>query len=75
MIVCSCHGITDRDLRRDIAADRADRCLAGTGCGNCLPLVEEITRTLASEEQPQDGPAPAANGPHARMVPGRPVTS
>ena len=49
MIVCHCHGVSDRVIRAVVQLDGAactddvgSLCEAGTGCGGCLPLVEEI---------------------------------
>ena len=48
MIVCHCHGVTDREIRASVqqgartCADIADQCGASTGCGGCQSLVAEI---------------------------------
>jgi len=48
MIVCHCKGLTDHDIRkaaREGAVDSSDvarSCAAGTDCGGCRPLVDEI---------------------------------
>ncbi len=48
MIVCHCHGITDREIRASVqagartCADVADACGAGAGCGGCGSLVAEL---------------------------------
>lgn len=48
MIVCHCHGVTDREVRAAVregacrVAEVARRCRAGTSCGGCAPLVAEI---------------------------------
>jgi bacterioferritin-associated ferredoxin len=48
MIVCHCHGVTDREIRASVqngartCADIADCCGAGSGCGGCASLVAEI---------------------------------
>ncbi|MGH3328078.1 MAG: (2Fe-2S)-binding protein [Streptomycetales bacterium] len=45
MYVCICHGVTERDIRREVAAgarsveEIGDRCRAGTGCGSCVDRV------------------------------------
>jgi bacterioferritin-associated ferredoxin len=48
LIVCSCHGVTDREIRR-IARDGArtlravaESCGAGDGCGGCRASVRAI---------------------------------
>lgn len=43
MIVCSCYGVTDGELRRALGPDGEGQCPAGTGCGNCLPAVHAIS--------------------------------
>jgi bacterioferritin-associated ferredoxin len=48
MIVCHCHGVTDREIRAcaqqgaRTCGDVGDHCGAGTGCGGCTPLVAEV---------------------------------
>jgi bacterioferritin-associated ferredoxin len=48
MIVCHCHGVTDREIRASVhcgarnCADVAETCGAGSGCGGCRSLVAEI---------------------------------
>jgi len=49
MLVCHCHALTDRDIRRAIrttgacnVAEVGDHCGAATGCGGCYEAVEEI---------------------------------
>lgn len=48
MIVCHCHGITDREIRACVqngarsADEVAEHCGASTGCGGCASLVAEI---------------------------------
>lgn len=49
MLVCHCHALTDRDIRRTVRATGAcnvaevgDHCGAATGCGGCYEAVEEI---------------------------------
>jgi NAD(P)H-nitrite reductase large subunit len=49
MIVCHCHGVSDRQIRAAVrfegaacVDDVSAACDAGSGCGGCLPLVEEI---------------------------------
>ncbi|MBE7453011.1 MAG: (2Fe-2S)-binding protein [Kofleriaceae bacterium] len=47
MIVCLCHAVRDRELDAAIAegADSVEdvgrECGAGTGCGACIPEIEE----------------------------------
>ena len=49
MLVCHCHALTDRDIRRTVRATGAcnvaevgDHCGAATGCGGCYEAVEEL---------------------------------
>jgi bacterioferritin-associated ferredoxin len=49
MLVCHCHALTDRDIRRAVrttgacsVAEVGDHCGAATGCGGCYEVVEEI---------------------------------
>ena len=55
MRICHCHGVTDRELAaavRSVArggSDGSSALLAGSGCGGCLPLVEEITTEVLAE--------------------------
>ncbi|HXK18509.1 MAG TPA: (2Fe-2S)-binding protein [Polyangiaceae bacterium] len=50
MIVCHCHGVTDREIRQSVqngsrtCADVAECCGAGLGCGGCASLVAEIVQ-------------------------------
>jgi len=50
MIVCHCHGVTDREIRASVqngartCADVADACGASSGCGGCTSLVAEIVQ-------------------------------
>ena len=49
MLVCHCHALTDRDIRRAVrttgacsVAEVGDCCGAATGCGDCYEVVAEI---------------------------------
>ena len=48
MIICSCHGVTETQLRKACQQGGPESCRAGTGCGGCLAtvsaIVEEIRR-------------------------------
>jgi bacterioferritin-associated ferredoxin len=54
MIVCHCHHVSDREIRKCAEAgdctvsDIGRSCAAGTGCGGCRP---EIARIVAEREQ------------------------
>lgn len=76
MLVCHCHALTDRDIRRSVRLSGAcnveevgDHCKAATGCGGCYEVVAEIVecekRRLAvfpNEPRPVAEPAIAAPG-------------
>ncbi|MCC6641058.1 MAG: (2Fe-2S)-binding protein [Deltaproteobacteria bacterium] len=71
MIVCHCKGISDRDIRaavrsgaNTIAAVGA-RCAAGTGCGGCHVVIDEI---LQAERAPQGR---SGAGVFGRLAPSR----
>jgi bacterioferritin-associated ferredoxin len=55
MIVCLCHGVTDRDLEKVIEEGASTveevgrRCGAGTDCGTCLG---ELRERLAGDADP-----------------------
>ena len=66
MIVCSCLGITDGEIRDAMRADR--EAMAGTCCGSCLPLVSDIARKLREDDSPSvdsDGAPPPTDFPPA----------
>lgn len=48
MVVCHCHGVSDREIRSEIAGGASDRallatrCGVGDRCGGCVPTVESI---------------------------------
>ena len=50
MIVCHCHGVTDREIRACVQHgartpdDVADHCGASSGCGGCTAVVTEIVQ-------------------------------
>jgi bacterioferritin-associated ferredoxin len=50
MIVCHCHGVTDREIRACVQNgartpdDVAEHCGASTGCGGCASLVADIVQ-------------------------------
>jgi bacterioferritin-associated ferredoxin len=64
MIVCLCHGVRDRDLDAAISSGAGTveeigrACGAGTGCGTCIPEVEDrLARSGACGDCPT-GDAP-----------------
>ena len=48
MIVCHCKGLTERDIGKAVREgavstdDVATSCAAGSDCGGCRPVIEEI---------------------------------
>ena len=50
MIVCVCHGVSDRELKSLIAhgttnlRDIGRKCHAGTDCGVCVRAIRQLTR-------------------------------
>jgi bacterioferritin-associated ferredoxin len=77
MLVCHCHALTDRDIRRAVRCNGAydveqvgEHCGAATGCGGCHDLVAEIVQNekhrltaLTSDGRPSSGPGPAQVAP------------
>jgi len=57
LIVCSCHGITDRDIRRLVREGAtsprqvAEACGAGMGCGGCRPCVRALVAEAAAPSE------------------------
>ena len=53
VIVCHCHGVSDRRIEAEAglgasdADDLARRCGAGSDCGGCLPLIEDLLDTTS----------------------------
>ncbi|HEX3776505.1 MAG TPA: (2Fe-2S)-binding protein [Polyangiaceae bacterium] len=52
MLVCHCHALTDRDIRRSVRLTGAcsveevgNHCGAATGCGGCHEVVAEIVQS------------------------------
>lgn len=62
MIVCHCKAVSDRTVRRAVAEGArtrgqvARRCGAGTVCGGCRPVIQEILQ----ETTPSAAAPPAA---------------
>jgi len=63
MIVCLCHGVRDRDLDAAIATGAGTveeigrACGAGTGCGSCIPDVEDrLARQCGGDAPSSDAP-------------------
>ncbi|HEX2040598.1 MAG TPA: (2Fe-2S)-binding protein [Acidimicrobiales bacterium] len=59
MYVCACKAVTDRTVRAALAAgahsveDVTRRCGAGSECGGCLPLLQELLATLDDGARPR----------------------
>jgi bacterioferritin-associated ferredoxin len=58
VIVCICHGVDERELRRTIAGgartvgDVMRRCGAGSDCGSCIEALEHaLVRACDAEER------------------------
>lgn len=55
MLVCHCHGITDREIRAQVRAgcttvkQLTQRCQAATGCRGCAKLVRQLVLHEALE--------------------------
>ena len=80
MLVCHCHRVSDREIRAAVRGgactldDVANQCGAGSGCGGCQPVVEEILAderpvrrlvlAVTSHEHASHGPH-AVHAPHA----------
>lgn len=76
MIVCHCHAVSDRTLRRCIregcatSRDLGECTGAGTGCGGCEALIEEIVeQELASGVGARSSEAPAPLRTRLPMLP------
>ncbi len=58
MIVCHCHGVSDRSIREAVQEGArtcrqvARACRAGRACGGCRPVIHEI---IERESRPCEG--------------------
>ncbi len=52
MIVCHCHGITDRQIRRELGPGGTRQCPAGSSCGGCAPAIAEILQQIRGDAAP-----------------------
>lgn len=59
MVVCHCHGVTERAIRKAVRSGACSRgavtrhCSAGGCCGGCAPLIDEIiSRELDAQAEP-----------------------
>ena len=71
MIVCSCHAVTDREIRR-LAREGArsprqvaKACGAGSSCGGCRLSVRAILAEAACESAEPETSLPLAASPAA----------
>ena len=59
MIICRCFGLSERDVRAVVATgawrteDVAAACGAGSDCGACVVLLEDLLAEAARSEGPQ----------------------
>lgn len=59
VIVCHCHGVSDRRIQAEAglgafdADDVAARCGAGSDCGGCLDLIEDILEIRMAHTEPR----------------------
>lgn len=67
MIVCSCFGTTDREIREACLHGRARECPAGRGCGNCRPTVEQILADSGRMQADGEGPDRSDPNPALRL--------
>jgi bacterioferritin-associated ferredoxin len=57
MYVCLCRGVSDRKVRSAISRgattieEIGDRCAAGTRCGGCWPVLEDLLRAAGHDPQ------------------------
>ncbi len=60
MYVCGCRAVTDREVHEAVhagarsAAEVADRCGAGSRCGNCIDLVLAVLEASRPAETTVD---------------------
>jgi len=58
MLVCHCKGLSDRDVERTIRSGACSRgelaraCGAGTVCGGCRPLIDQLLDAHAAPAEP-----------------------
>src|SRR5204862_2043152 len=57
VIVCQCHGVSDRTIRACIregaetVKELGQKCAAGTGCGGCRPTLRSLLGALGGTKQ------------------------
>jgi bacterioferritin-associated ferredoxin len=63
MLVCHCHGVNERQIRRLVSqgastvSDVRAASGAGSGCGGCLAGVAEIVGSDVADRESADGAA------------------
>jgi bacterioferritin-associated ferredoxin len=62
MIVCSCFGTTDREVRAAFGPQGDGQCPAGQACGGCRPMLGEIV-AQARAGAPERDPRPCDRRP------------
>ena len=68
LIVCSCHGVTDREIRRlarngaCTLREVAETCGAGAGCGGCRASVRAILRQHVEARHASESASVTASG-------------
>jgi bacterioferritin-associated ferredoxin len=66
LIVCHCHAVSDRTLRRCVREGRISsqdlgECTgAGTGCGGCEALIDEVVRDELSRAEARGAELPGS---------------
>jgi bacterioferritin-associated ferredoxin len=69
VFVCHCRAVTDGEIREAISAGACDleevgrRCGAGTTCGGCCPLIQELLAQHAD-----GGPGASSLGPRSEPL-------
>ena len=68
MLVCHCHGVSDRAIRAAVREGATCRghvtraCSAGRSCGGCAPMIDQIIRA-----ESDDTSAPASTAALIRL--------
>lgn len=59
--VCVCAGVTDRDIRKEIAAGiltldaLSEKTKAGLGCGRCRETLEDMLSNVSDVQEGEQG--------------------
>ncbi|MEC7585142.1 MAG: (2Fe-2S)-binding protein [Planctomycetota bacterium] len=72
MIVCSCQGVTEREVRAACqTAGLADACPAGKGCGGCvatiLAIQEQVERDARRKKDAPESPFGGRHGQDSQL--------